>query len=88
MTTTYLANHALERLDQAQAVVDRHLVTSLGLCAACGQTEPCEARINAATTFARYGRLPRRTPGRSMRGITQTNRFGWFTDPATVADGA
>jgi hypothetical protein len=89
VTTTYLTIHALEQLDHAQAAVDRHLVTRMdGRCMACGHAEPCPARIAATTTFARYGRLPVRSPGLAMRGLAQTGRFGWFTDTTAVTDGA
>jgi hypothetical protein len=59
MATTYLGTVAREQLDQAQAVVDQHIVS----CVACGTNRPCYDRIEAERVFLRYDRLPRRTPG-------------------------
>jgi hypothetical protein len=62
--TTYLSTGALEQLDHAQTELERHLVsTPGGRCRTCGEEEPCPGRIAASQTFARFGRLPRRTPG-------------------------
>jgi hypothetical protein len=79
VSTTYLSSGALERLDQAQAVMDRHgKSTAAGHCLACGQQEPCVARRTAESTFTRYGRLPRRTPGLSVPVDLGAPNFGWF----------
>lgn len=68
--STYLAGNALDQLDRAQAVVDRHVATAPnGRCLACGQAEPCRARAVASAVFARYGRLPRRRPGLASRAL-------------------
>ena len=56
---TYLSAVALDELDQAQAVIDWHLVT----CAVCGTNKLCGERREAERIFQGYGRLPRRQPG-------------------------
>ncbi|MGC9665021.1 hypothetical protein ACNTMW_00505 [Planosporangium sp. 12N6] len=62
--TTYLSTGVLVQLARAQAELDRHLVsTPGGRCRTCGADEPCAGRLAAGRTFARFGRLPRRTPG-------------------------
>lgn len=64
MSTTYLSATALEQLERAQAVMDEHLRMNVaGRCQTCGEPSPCPALSGANATFARYGRLPRRTPG-------------------------
>jgi hypothetical protein len=64
MSATYLSAAALQQLEQAQATVDEHLrMTVAGRCRACGEPSPCPALTVANATFARYQRLPRRTPG-------------------------
>ena len=93
VTTIRRAIPTLERLDQAQAVVDRHIASGLdGRCLACGQEEPCPARAHASATFAEYGRLPRRTPGLTGSGTKRVpggDGFGWFQPRTTspVVDG-
>lgn len=52
-------------LDAAQKVIDEHS-TSLecfGRCVKCGEAWPCPTRSQAAMSFYRTGRLPRRRPG-------------------------
>jgi hypothetical protein len=67
-TRTYLSSGVLEQLDRAQDELERHLVSTLGgHCRTCGEQEPCPGRLAAGQTFARYGRLPRRTPGEAGR---------------------
>lgn len=79
MTTTYLSHAARERLDRAQADLDRHRVSALdGNCLACHQPEPCPARRAADMTFGRYGRLPRRRPGLTSTAGTASAGFLWF----------
>ncbi|NJC86607.1 hypothetical protein [Planosporangium mesophilum] len=69
-TRTYLSSGVLEQLDRAQEELDRHLlVTPGGSCRACGHEEPCQGRLAAMQTFARYGQLPRRTPGSAGRTL-------------------
>jgi hypothetical protein len=66
--STYLSRAALEHLDRAQEHLERHLVsTPGGYCRACGEEEPCPGRLAASQAFARFGRLPRRTPGEAGR---------------------
>jgi hypothetical protein len=57
--TVYLGAVARDQLDQAQAVIEQHLVA----CAVCGTNKPCEERTAAEQIFMRYGHLPRRRPG-------------------------
>jgi hypothetical protein len=71
VSTTYLAGVALEQLEAAQAKIDAHLHTRLGLCATCGELAPCAARLAASAVFARYHQLPRRRPGLALRGVAQ-----------------
>jgi hypothetical protein len=90
VTRTYLAAHVLEQLDRAQAAIERHVAGPHGRCVACGEIEPCRARITAQGTFARYQRLPVRTPGLAIRVTGQHARFGWFAGSPAVealADG-
>ena len=48
----------------AQAAIDEHSMgTAAGLCAACGEREPCRTRDSAHATLARAGIMPQRTPG-------------------------
>lgn len=69
----YLAASALEQLDQAQAELERHVVTGPdGHCRGCGDVEPCPARVRLEAVFALYGRLPQRRPGVTMVGLRAT----------------
>jgi hypothetical protein len=92
MTTTYLASTAVDELRHAQAELERHLaVRPNGLCATCGEVEPCAARRAAGTTFIRYGRLPRRRPGVAGVRSASTNPAGaeqrsWFGTPAVMTE--
>ncbi len=82
MPTIYLSNAALDQLDHAQTELDHHIATGRdGRCLACGGPEPCPARIRAAETLARYGRLPRRRPGLASRGMRAPRGSGWFDLP-------
>jgi hypothetical protein len=77
----------LAQIEQAQAVIDEHLAAGPdGRCLACGQQEPCAARINANATFARYGCLPRRKPGLASRGLDMGGRFDWLAGLREPAD--
>lgn len=61
---TYLAAAALDQLEQAQALLERHLAAGPdGRCLTCGQVESCQERAWANGVILRYGRLPRRRPG-------------------------
>lgn len=62
MTTTNVSAAAQEQLHQAQRVIDEHLVVTVaGRCQKCGEVAPCSAHVEASKTFARCGRLPKRT---------------------------
>jgi hypothetical protein len=79
MATTYLGSVALEQLDRAQAVVDRHVVAGMdGCCVACGDEQPCPTLRQATAVFPKYGRLPRRRPGLASREGERPGGFGWF----------
>jgi hypothetical protein len=66
--TTYLSTVVIEQLDRAQEELERHLIsTPGGHCRTCGEEEPCHGRLAAGQMFARFGRLPRRTPGEAGR---------------------
>ncbi len=82
MSTTYLASTALEEVERAQAELERHLeVRPSGQCVTCGEVEPCSGRQKAASTFTKYGRLPRRRPGAS--GVRQVGRSVAGAAPAS-----
>jgi hypothetical protein len=72
MATTYLSSVAREQLARAQAVIDQHIVS----CIVCGTNQRCGQRQEAEGVFARYGLLPRRTPGLTMPEAQPD--FGWF----------
>lgn len=66
----YVAANGRELLDRAQSELDRHLcVSPAGRCLGCGEKEPCAGRQAAHAVFARYGSLPRRTPGLASEGL-------------------
>lgn len=87
--TVYLANAVLERLDRAQAEIDRHVAADTsGHCLACGQEAPCSTLTAATATFAKYHKLPVRRPGLASRGLAASERFGWFAAlPPAAHDG-
>jgi hypothetical protein len=72
----YLSAAGLEQLTEAQAVIDEHTVS----CATCGTNRPCAERREAEAVFLRYGRLPRRKPGRTIRVEVRANngRLRWL----------
>jgi len=72
--TTYVAAAGFVTLDDAQAVIDRHLTR----CQVCGSNKPCEQRREAEAVFLRAGRLPRRTPGLAGGSALTPAAFGWF----------
>lgn len=72
--TAYLSSVALAALDQAQTVIDRHIVS----CAVCGTNQPCPERLAADQGFARYQRLPCRKPGVAVAGRTDGPGFRWL----------
>ncbi len=65
MPTTYLSRAILDQLHQAQHIVDHHLVQ----CPMCRHKRACAQRADAERVFAKYQRLPRRTPGLTL-GVT------------------
>jgi hypothetical protein len=76
-TAVYLARAALDQVAAAQAVMDAHvLVAASGRCAACVVEWPCGPVVEANATLLRYGRLPRRRPGRTR---AQVSGFAWWT---------
>jgi hypothetical protein len=72
--TTYVAAAGLATLDDAQAVIDRHLIA----CVVCAGNKPCGERREAEAVFLRAGRLPRRTPGLAGGSALTPAAFGWF----------
>ncbi len=84
MTATYRTSVELDELRQAQTELERHLLSGPnGRCLTCGQFEPCYARTRAAATFRRYGQLPTRRPGLTLRHLNEwasaaSNRFAFF----------
>lgn len=81
MTTTY---HGGTQIDHAQAVLDRHTVSSAdGQCVTCKVTGPCAEREAAARVFISATRLPRRRPGATrpeLLGARKTD-FRWLAGP-------
>jgi hypothetical protein len=68
--STYLAVSLRESLAEAQQAVEDHAGSGRnGRCLACGQMEPCLARVAAGLMLVRYDRLPRRVPGLAARGL-------------------
>ncbi|MDG4798825.1 hypothetical protein [Micromonospora sp. WMMD1082] len=79
MATTY---HGGTRIDQAQAMLDRHAVSSGdGLCVECKVLGPCPEHEAAAKVFALSARLPRRRPGATRPESVNARRgeFGWLS---------
>ncbi len=74
MPTTY---HGGEQIDHAQAVLDRHAVSSAdGLCIACKVLGPCAAHDAAAKVFTTSARLPYRLPGATRPELVGARRIG------------
>ncbi len=72
MPTIYLSRGAQDQLAHAQAVTDWHIVS----CDLCGTNRRCAGRDSAEAVFARFERLPQRTPG-----LTQSpapSSFAWL----------
>jgi len=83
---TYLSAAVLDQLGQAQTVIDVHLTSSRsGRCGLRQQPEPCQQRVEAERLFARYGRLPRRTPGLTFADASRWPDGGWFDRTAAQA---
>jgi len=67
--TVYYASTALDELHRAQVELDAHIGSDPGgRCPTCREEVPCRTRDAATRTFARYGWLPRRRPGRARDG--------------------
>ena len=82
LTETYYGQYAQTRIDEAQQVVDRHVVCAYtGVCLGCGRPGPCGDLDQAQQTLARYARLPNRQPGASLaRPPDNRPRWSdWFT---------
>jgi hypothetical protein len=79
VTTTYASAAVQQRLDQAHAELEQHLVsTPSGRCAACGGFEPCTVRDTLQRILTCHGRLPKRRPGLTRAGERAFG--GWFGD--------
>jgi len=79
MTRTY---HGGTQIDHAQAMLDRHAVSSGdGLCVECKVLGPCPAHEAAAKVFALSARLPQRRPGATRPELAGAKRtdFNWLT---------
>ncbi|GAA0952462.1 hypothetical protein [Virgisporangium aurantiacum] len=63
MSGVYISDELAEHLDRAQELIYRHLTG----CAMCATNRHCYERARAEGMFARYGLLPRRTPGLTRR---------------------
>ena len=82
MTTTY---HGGEQIDQAQAALDEHTVSSGdGLCVTCKVLGPCPDREAAAKVFTLSPRLPQRRPGATRPELLGAKRadFRWLSEQA------
>jgi hypothetical protein len=74
MAATYMSAAVMALLDQAQQVIDEHLVR----CVLCGTSKPCVEREEAEAVFRRYGMLPRRRPGLTNARRDERGGFGWL----------
>ncbi|GAA1810720.1 hypothetical protein GCM10009682_35410 [Luedemannella flava] len=73
--STYLSSEAKAHLLHAQVLLDEHPVSSSdGLCQSCGTDGPCQLRRTALRVFGRYGRLPRRWPGKTRPELIRLRR--------------
>jgi len=79
VSAVYLASTVRDRVDEAQAMLDRHPAGVDGVCLYCGSDARC-GRPQALQTLTRYGRLPRRRPGATRIGAhpRSGSLFGWF----------
>jgi hypothetical protein len=82
-TTVYLSAAATDQLTAAQRALDEHVTSSAtGYCLRCHLVGPCPTNEQAAATFTRYGRLPRRTPGATRPQLINARRLTVSPDPA------
>lgn len=78
----YLSAAVVDQLTAAQGVIDEHATASAsGYCLRCHRVGPCPTSEHAAATFARYGRLPRRTPGATRPELINARRLAVRPDP-------
>jgi hypothetical protein len=90
--TTYISSAVRSELDDAQAELERHIVTEpSGRCSTCGNEEPCLVRIDATRRLLHYGRLPRRKPGMARARIPASagsgrNSMSWFEPTEAVRE--
>jgi hypothetical protein len=66
MSGVYITGELADQLVRAQQLIYRHLTG----CALCASNRVCPERNHAESLFARYGLLPRRTPGLTRRPPT------------------
>lgn len=65
------------QIDQAQAVLDEHAVSSGdGMCVTCKVVGPCSDHEAAARIFMLSARLPRRQPGATHPELMGAKRVG------------
>lgn len=81
MATVYLSSAGLDQVTAAQEEFDTHVpLSASGRCRSCQDEGPCACRLRAERALARYGRLPRRTPGATRpEEIARTAGGSWFT---------
>jgi hypothetical protein len=82
MTTTY---HGGEQIERAQAMLDRHAVSSGdGLCVTCKVLGPCPEHEAAAKVFTLSARLPQRRPGATHPELMGAKRTDcrWLSERA------
>lgn len=65
MSGVYITGELAVNLELAQELIYRHLTG----CAMCATDRHCSERSRAEAMFARYGLLPRRTPGLTRRPL-------------------
>ncbi len=83
--TVYLSAAVFDQLAAAQRVLDEHVTSSTsGYCQRCHLVGPCPTNEQAAATFTRYGRLPRRTPGATHPELINARRLTVRPDPTTA----
>lgn len=81
----YLSAAAIDQLAAAQRALDEHVTSSgTSYCLGCHLVGPCPANEQAAATFTRYGRLPRRTPGATRPQLINARRI--TVGPDSAAD--
>jgi hypothetical protein len=67
--------HGGRQIDHAQAMLDRHAVSSGdGLCMECKVLGPCAKHEAAAKVFLLSARLPRRRPGATRPELIGTKQ--------------